>query len=89
MKKLRLDLDGLSVESFGTHQDEDVRGTVAGRNEPPYTASCDGSCDATCVTCFNTCPYTCQNSCYGTCVTCRTCEFHCTHVTVCPPIPIE
>jgi hypothetical protein len=91
MKKLRLVLDDLSVESFGTHQDEDVRGTVAGLNvpaTPPYTASCDGSCANTCVSCVNTCLNTCQNSCYAydTCMTCHTCEFHCTHISICPPL---
>lgn len=84
MKKLRLQLDDLSVESFGTHQEETARGTVAGRNEPPYTQSCDGSCVATCASCVNTCLNTCQASCAGTCDTCApTCEFHCTHRSVC------
>ena len=84
MKKLRLELDELAVESFRTHREEDVRGTVAGQNEPPYTRSCGGSCVATCASCVNTCLNTCQASCAGTCNTCaQTCEFHCTHITVC------
>ena len=84
MQKLKLELDELQVESFGTYPEEAVRGTVAGLNEPPYTQSCNGSCVNTCNSCVNTCLNTCQASCAGTCNTCaQTCEFHCTHITVC------
>jgi len=83
MKKLKLELDELSVESFPTARAEEERGTVAGQNEPPYTQSCDGSCVNTCNSCVNTCYNTCQASCYDTCASCVTCEFHCTHITVC------
>jgi hypothetical protein len=83
MKKLRLELDELAVESFPMDREEDGRGTVAGQNEPPYTQSCDGSCVNTCVSCVNTCYNTCQATCYDSCSTCVTCEFHCTHITVC------
>jgi len=83
MKKLKMELDALQVESFDIRRADDVRGTVAGQNEPPYTESCNGSCMNTCNSCVNTCLNTCQNSCNGTCVSCVTCEFHCTHFTVC------
>lgn len=84
MPKLKLEIDALRVESFGTDQADAVRGTVAGHNEPPYTESCGGTCDATCVSCVNTCLNTCQDTCYDTCNTClHTCEWRCTHITVC------
>jgi hypothetical protein len=85
MKKLRLELDELTVESFGTQREEDVRGTVAGQNEPAYTQSCDGSCVNTCASCVNTCLNTCQASCAETnCNSCAyTCEYRCTHRSVC------
>jgi hypothetical protein len=79
MNKLKLNVDALRVESFGTDGAEAVRGTVGGHNEPAFTASCDGSCVNTCVSCVNTCLNTCQNSCNGSCVSCwDTCDY-CTH----------
>lgn len=80
MKKLKLMVDDLTVESFGTGPLEAVRGTVGGRNEPAYTASCDGTCVASCVSCVDTCQNTCWDSCWGTCDTCyNTCGLGCTH----------
>ncbi|HET7461587.1 MAG TPA: hypothetical protein VFJ82_10070 [Longimicrobium sp.] len=81
MKKLKLEIGELSVESFPTRaDDEGVRGTVAGRNEPGYTESCDGSCVNTCISCVNTCLNTCPASCWNTCNTCYgTCDAWCTH----------
>ena len=80
MKKLALELDDLRIESFATLEVEEVRGTVAGQNEPAYTESCDGSCVNTCVSCVNTCLNTCPNSCWQTCNTCyATCDAWCTH----------
>lgn len=80
MKKLSLDMDELQVESFPTHREDEIRGTVAGQNEPPYTQSCDGSCVNTCISCVNTCLNTCPNSCWNTCNTCYgTCDAWCTH----------
>lgn len=80
MKKLALELDELQVESFSTQEADEARGTVAGRNEPPYTESCGGTCVNTCVSCVNTCLNTCPNSCWDTCNTCyATCDAWCTH----------
>ncbi|HET7232418.1 MAG TPA: hypothetical protein VFJ16_20590 [Longimicrobium sp.] len=81
MKKLKLEIGELCVESFATRTDDDaVRGTVAGQNEPAYTESCDGSCMNTCISCVNTCLNTCQASCWNTCATCyATCDAWCTH----------
>ena len=82
MKKLKLAVDDLSVESFDIRREDEERGTVHGLNP---TASCPESCPNTCASCVNTCLNTCGNSCWGTCATCQTCEFHCTHITICPP----
>lgn len=82
MHKLKLDLDQLSVESFGTDAPEALRGTVEARSHLcsafDTCASCDytcGTCNpscASCVSCYNTCDNTCGASCYGTCATCMT-----------------
>lgn len=83
MKKLKLDLSDLHIESFAIHTVDEERGTVEAMNP---TATCPASCPDTCASCVNTCLNTCGNSCYGTCVSCQTCEFHCTHHSICPPI---
>jgi hypothetical protein len=53
MKKLRLELDALRVETFDAGAG-DGRGTVRGRESDPWTCagdpeSCGGSCDASCT----------------------------------------
>ncbi|HVH12853.1 MAG TPA: hypothetical protein VM759_07370 [Longimicrobium sp.] len=79
MKKLRLDLDTLQVESFDPSPDQDgLRGTVNGaqiligntrgvseciRCLETADFSCQNSCMASCIG-------TCAASCYGTCVNC-------------------
>ncbi|HYH82974.1 MAG TPA: hypothetical protein VEX86_24480 [Longimicrobium sp.] len=83
MGKLKLELDELHVESFDVQRQDEVRGTVAGQNEPAYTESCGGSCVNTCVSCVNTCYNTCQASCWNTCQTCNTCEHHCSAFPLC------
>jgi len=83
MKKLKLELNELHVESFAVQRQDEVRGTVAGQNEPPYTESCGGTCVNSCVSCVNTCYNTCQASCWDTCQTCNTCERHCTAFPLC------
>jgi hypothetical protein len=83
MKKMKLDLGELHVESFDVQRQDEVRGTVAGRNEPADTESCGGSCMNTCISCVNTCYNTCQASCWQTCQTCNTCELHCTRFPLC------
>jgi len=52
MKKIKLNLDDLKVESFVTTPEA---GGVQGYSCP--------SCAATCATCDATCPYTCPPSC--------------------------
>lgn len=68
MKKLKLSLDELTVESFTTHRGGSRVGTVAGRE---ITANCGntrwctgGSCDGTC---FMTCGDVPCNSYYDQC----------------------
>ncbi|MET0399703.1 MAG: hypothetical protein ABW277_23145 [Longimicrobiaceae bacterium] len=72
MKKLKLDLEELSVESFATTPDARVDGgTVFGQQCTCYTqCTCPGcpTCDASCNgTCGGTCGATCNASCDGTC----------------------
>jgi hypothetical protein len=73
MRKLRLDLDHLTVESFDTAPRAREKGTVMAEQCTCYTqCTCPGcpSCDATCpATCVNTCDdASCAESCWGTCV---------------------
>jgi hypothetical protein len=72
MKKLKLDLDGLRIDSFDTTPANAVerKGTVQGQFDTAV-ASCDGTCDNTCDGC--SCCCTCCPSCGGTCETCYTC----------------
>jgi hypothetical protein len=75
MKKLRLHLDDLRIDSFQTTAPEKPKGTVFGEQCTCYTqctcpgcptcyASCNGSCDASCNgTCGNTCDASCQGTC--------------------------
>jgi hypothetical protein len=83
MKKLTLDFEQLTVESFDVSPNVvRARGTVRGQATTP--ASClatdcnQNTCAATCMTCpdtcWDSCGQTCYNSCYGTCeVTCGGC----------------
>lgn len=75
MKKLRLDLDELAVESFDTRGAEKEKGTVVGEQQ----CSCGGTCYPQ-ATCPQTCAYTCDDpTCAYTCddATCAgfTCGF--------------
>jgi hypothetical protein len=89
MKKIRLDLDSLSIESFDTTGAADARGTVAGH--ATYQAycsygltcvdSCEGTCDGSCVSECGTCGATGCGSCgatyCGTCVDPSCCPTYC------------
>ncbi len=79
MKKLRLDLDALQVESFDPSTDQEMlRGTVDGRQIlVPNTrrvsecVRCLETADFSCAnSCMASCVGTCGASCYGTCVNC-------------------
>ncbi len=92
MKKLKLEIENLAVESFDTSASEKPKGTVFGEQCTCQTActcpgcpSCDYTCaytcdDATCPacpTCAASCNGTCNEaSCYGTCGE-YTCGFTC------------
>lgn len=81
MRKLSLDLDTLSVESFETAPELEARGTVHGHGPTwPYNgcsvarpcnpaSSPDYSEDRTCddYTCWQTCAQSCGGTCYATC----------------------
>jgi hypothetical protein len=71
MRKLKLDLEDLSVESFATTPEaRHEGGTVFGQQCTCYTqCTCPGcpTCDASCN---GTCDQTCDDSCYGSCYSC-------------------
>lgn len=74
--KLRLNLEDLTVDSFGTTKPAETNGTVFGEECTCDTAcTCPGcpSCDVTCPdTCALTCDDdTCAYSCDGGCATVR------------------
>lgn len=56
MKKIKLDLDDLKVESFTTTPDDDA--AVQGYSCPSCVNTCDYTCEGN-VTCDATCPDTC------------------------------
>jgi hypothetical protein len=80
MKKLKLRLDDLRIDSFSTTRAQEPGGTVFGEQCTCQTQctcpgnTCDGTCGDTCPntcvtcpdTCF-TCPLSCVPSCLGTC----------------------
>jgi len=70
MRKLKLDLDDLAIESFETTGPEDSDGTVIANQHRFWSVSCFGTC-RTCGTCRGT--FRCN---YTLCVYDRTC-WHC------------
>lgn len=78
MRKLRLDLEQLTVDSFGTGQARGV-GTIRARadSDPdvcPQPIDGDGHEVAITATWWRTCPATCQgDTCYISCVTACSC----------------
>ncbi len=71
MKKLKLQLEDLRIDSFQTTPAEKPKGTVFGEQCTCYTqCTCPGcpTCDASCNgTCDASCNGTCGASCNGTC----------------------
>ncbi|HEX6041772.1 hypothetical protein [Longimicrobium sp.] len=86
MRKLKLSLDSLQVESFAATGSEPVRGTVPGHEWTEYAdESCFGTCDGGCTrdgSCVNPCG-TGYASCYGTCY--ASCGGTCDATCGCPP----
>lgn len=83
MKKVRLDLDAIQVDSFETNGGGGQRGTVRGHYCPccccdPCVCTCCDTCQATCAASCNGSCDSCYDSCYGTCgeLTCagRSCD---------------
>ncbi len=77
MRRLKLDLKDLKVESFETNSSDRKKGTVLGQSGAgctlPACTEFDPTCDSTCLfqpTCDETCPNTCGN-------TCPTCHWSC------------
>ena len=63
MKKFRLELDDLRIDSFSTTPAQTPKGTVFGEQCTCYTnCTCPG-----CPTCDASCNGTCDVSCNGTC----------------------
>ncbi len=82
MRKLRLNIDELSVESFEIARDQKERGTVRGEQQTSFTCQYETCLNPTCVDV--NCPTmrpTEQHyaSCFETCQTCQgeTCYFSC------------
>jgi len=98
MRKLRLDLEQLQVESFATDPREREGGTVRGNAELGNLAGdvanpgtlqqtcmidfCKDSWMSGCLTCADTCYNTCPNSC-NTCLGQETCYGAATCITLC------
>ncbi len=69
MRKMKLDIDKLAVESFDVAEDTDARGTIAGNQ---------GTRFCTAFTCGETCAgETCEATCTGTCYTAPNCQQIC------------
>jgi hypothetical protein len=85
MKKLRLELDQLTVDSFDTAVPAAKRGTVMGEEQCTCPSACNTNCTCPgCPTCDHTycnqasCNGTCDDSCASYCHTCAgeyTCDF--------------
>ncbi len=86
MKKLKLNLSELKVETFSINENKENKGTVNGQERPSKlemtcdntecgqyscNATCLESCNGTCDSCIDSCLPTCNMSCNGTCNTCH------------------
>ncbi|HEU4881355.1 MAG TPA: hypothetical protein VFT45_03890 [Longimicrobium sp.] len=63
MRKIRLHLESITVESFQTTAPDPAAGTVAAHQQISDGGTCEN-------TCGRSCPQTCPASCDATCVTC-------------------
>jgi hypothetical protein len=80
MRKLTLNLEQLSVDSFDTTAVEKAKGTVVGEQCTCWTRCGQNTCPG-CPTCDNTCAYTCDDA---TCPACPTCAASCNGTCDCP-----
>jgi hypothetical protein len=71
MRKVKLQLESLAVESFDTSPPEPEEGTVAAHQvwltAGTCAVSCGGSCFQTGCSCYNTCIQTCPDTCWASC----------------------
>jgi hypothetical protein len=73
MKKMKLNLEQLAVDSFDTSTALEKRGTVFGEQcTCPTNCTCPG-----CPTCYESCNGTCGDSCHGTCAGQWSCDPTC------------
>jgi hypothetical protein len=85
MRKLKLSLEALEVDSFHADPLQPARGTVMGRDFTEYAdescfESCNGTCGGGCGGSYQaSCNGTCYASCGGTC----NCTVGCTDYTAC------
>lgn len=79
MRKLKLSLEDLQVDSFHATSAASARGTVPGHN---WTQYADESCFESCN---GSCNHTCPASCYGGCGSGATCGGTCGASCGCPP----
>jgi hypothetical protein len=92
MKKFRLELDDLRIDSFSTTPAQTPKGTVFGEQCTCYTnctcpgcPTCDASCNGTCgASCNGTCncpgdtaDYSCGGTCDGSCGGGYSCDYTC------------
>lgn len=93
MRKLKLSLDDLRVDSFHAVAHPADAGTVVGHTGKSYCESdsvcdtCPLSCAGSCQSCYDTCLFTCEDSCQcsgnvSACGGCQTWET-CAVVDVC------
>ncbi len=99
MKKLKLNLEDLKVESFETVSRKNKKGTINGNaptwpNDPTCAEECitafTDPCDTQYNTCDESCGVSCPATCAGSCVgpTCKnTCQNTCQGVTCDFPCP--
>ena len=85
MRKLKLDLDELRVDTFETARENDRSGTVLGNMPFEMPASDDSNCGcggSDPNSGYQTCPCTLRYSCNGSCDVCTVVECP-THATYC------
>jgi hypothetical protein len=98
MRKLKLSLDELQVESFHANANGSLRGTVPGNEWTEHAdESCFGTCDGGCtkdwgscnggcgtgVSCNGTCVASCNGTCAASCNGTCNCSVGCTGYTEC------
>jgi hypothetical protein len=91
MKKLRLELDALEVESFSTFDDAKGRGTVEGRASEAWNSNCCPQSASVPVACVcvsaeegGTCETTCNPNDCATCNGSWSCQTNCQFSVSCP-----